>query len=72
MDVLDPSEFTATGYNIPGGLTVAEVDRILSAVLDTGLTGSFECVEYNPAMDPKGKDLGTLMGILRRAADKLK
>lgn len=72
VDVLDPSEFTATGYNIPGGLTVAEVDRILSAVLDTGLTGSFECVEYNPAMDPKEKDLGTLMGILRRVADKLK
>ncbi len=72
VDVLDPAEFTATGYNIPEGLTVAEVERIVSAVLDTGLTCSFECVEYNPAMDPYKKDLGTLMGILRTVAEKLK
>ena len=71
VDVLDPSEFTATGYNIPEGLTVAEVERILGAVLDTGRTCSFECVEYNPDRDPSGKDLETLMGILRMAADKL-
>jgi len=72
VDVLDPSEFTATGYNIPEGLTVAQVERILGAVLDTGLTCSFECVEYNPAMDPAGKDLGTLMGILKMVMDKLR
>lgn len=72
VDVLDPSEFTATGYNIPKGLGVAEVGRILGAVLDTGLTCSFECVEYNPAMDPDQKDLNTLMGIFRMVSDKLK
>ena len=72
VDVLDPSEFTATGYNLPGGLTAAEVERVLSAVLDTGLTCSFECVEYNPAMDPSGKDLNTLMGLLHTVAGKLK
>ena len=71
VDVLDPSAFTATGYNIPGGLRVAEVERVLGAVLDTGLTCSFECVEYNPALDRSGKDLDTLMGILRMAAGKL-
>ena len=72
VDVLDPSEFTATGYRIPEGLAAAEVERILSAVLDTGRTISFECVEYNPALDPGKRDLDTLMGILRIAADKLK
>ena len=71
VDVLDPSQFTATGYNIPDGLSVAQAERILTAVLDTGLTCSFECVEYNPAMDPTGKDLRTLMDILRLTADKL-
>lgn len=71
VDVLDPSEFTATGYNIPNGLTVAQVARILSAVLDTGLACSFECVEYNPTMDPAGKDLDTLMGLFRMAAGRL-
>ena len=72
VDVLDPAEFAATGYNIPDGLSVAQVERILGAVLDTGLTCSFECVEYNPTMDPEGKDLSTLMGILRMVSDKLK
>lgn len=72
VDVLDPGSFAATGYNIPDGLSVAEVERILGAVLDTGLTASFECVEYNPTMDPDEKDLGTLMGILRAVAEKLR
>ena len=72
VDVLDPAEFAATGYNIPDGLSAAQVERILGAVLDTGLTCSFECVEYNPTMDPGKKDLDTLMGILRTVSDKLK
>ncbi len=72
VDVLDPAQFRATGYNIPEGLTVAEVERILSGVLDTGLTCSFECVEYNPVMDPDGKDLDTLMGILQIVSEKWK
>ena len=72
VDVLDPAEFTATGYNIPEGLAVAEVERVLSAVLDTGRACSFECVEYNPAMDPGKKDLNTLMGILKMVSEKLK
>ncbi len=72
VDVLDPAEFTATGYNIPEGLTVAQVERILGAVLDTGLTCSFECVEYDPTRDPDGKDLDTLMGIMKLVSDKLK
>lgn len=72
VDVLDPAEFSATGYNIPEGLTLAQVERILSAVLDTGRTCSFECVEYNPVLDPGGRDLGALMKLLRGVADKLR
>ena len=72
VDVLDPSEFTATGYNIPDGLTVGEGKEILGAVLDTGLARSFECVEYNPAKDPDGTDLDSLMDIFRMVSEKLK
>lgn len=72
VDVLDPAEFSATGYNIPEGLTLAQAERILSAVLDTGLTCSFECVEYNPVLDPQGRDRAALMALLRGAADKLR
>ena len=68
VDVLDPSEFTATGYNLPDGLTLAQVERILRGVLGTGQTVSFECVEYNPALDRGGKDLSALMGLFRRLA----
>lgn len=72
VDVLDPAEFAATGYNIPDGLGIAQVERVLGAVLDTGLTASFECVEYNPAMDSQKGDLNSLMGILRMVSGKLK
>lgn len=71
VDVLDPSEFTATGYNIPDGLTLAQAERTLGAVLDTGLVCSFECVEYNPTMDPRNKDLNALMDIFQKISGKL-
>ena len=72
VDVLDPSEFSATGYNIPDGLTAAQAGRMLGAVLETGWTCALECVEYNPTMDPEGKDRDTLMGLLRLAAERLR
>lgn len=72
VDSLDPSEFLATGYNIPDGLTVNQVKRIIHAVLATGQTGSFECVEYNPTMDGSGKDLCTLLDVFRLVAGELR
>ena len=72
VDVLDPAEFAATGYNIPGGLSIAQVEHILDVVLDTGLVCAFECVEYNPTMDSAGEDLRRLMDILQTALKKLK
>ena len=71
VDVLDPSEFTATGYNIPDGLTLAQAERALGAVLDTGLVCSFECVEYNPTKDPQKKDLSALMELFHRISGKM-
>lgn len=70
VDVLDPSAFLATGYNIPGGLSTAQVERILGAVLDTGRTCSFECVEYDPTKDPDGRDLDALMDIFRTVSER--
>ena len=72
VDVLDPAEFTATGYNIPGGLTAAEAEHILSAVIQGSGPVCFECVEYNPRLDPDKRDLKTLMGILRTVSGKLR
>ena len=64
VDALDPSEFTATGYNIPDGLTLTEVEQAIALALDSGLVCSFECVEYNPALDPEGVDRTKLLEIL--------
>lgn len=65
VDALDPSEFTATGYNIPDGLTLAEVEEAIALALDSGLVCSFECVEYNPTLDPEGVDRAKLLEILK-------
>lgn len=65
VDSLDPSEFSATGYNIPAGLSLTDVETILAAVLRTGRVCSFECVEYNPALDTDGRDLAALLELFR-------
>ena len=65
VDSLDPAEFSATGYNIPAGLSLADVKAVLAAVLRTGWVCSFECVEYNPALDAGGQDLATLLELFR-------
>ena len=65
VDALDPAEFTATGYNIPDGLTLAEVEEAIALALDSGLVCSFECVEYNPSLDPEGIDRAKLLEVLK-------
>ncbi len=64
VDVLNPSIFKATGYNIPGGLVPIEVENALLTFFDEADIVCFECVEYSPAKDPDGRDLETLLGIL--------
>ncbi len=71
MDSLDPSQFSSTGYLLPNGLTLDQVRAILQAVLRTGRTCSFECVEYNPSLDRDGRDLATLLDIFRLVSDTL-
>ncbi len=56
VDSLDPTEFSSTGYLIPGGLTFAQVRQIVRAAADTGALVSFECVEYDPTLDKSGAD----------------
>ena len=63
VDALDPTVFSATGYNIPGGLTRAQAEQILREVLP--LSSSFECVEYNPTIDHDGRDGQLLAELLR-------
>lgn len=71
VDSLDPTVFSATGYRIPGGLSLHQVEVILERVLGTGLTCALECVEYNPALDPDGRDGEKLLDLFRLAAERL-
>lgn len=66
VDSLDPDCFRATGYNLPHGLTPEQAEHIMGQVLATGRVCSFECVEYNPDLDPDGRDGGTLLALLGR------
>jgi len=64
VDVLNPSTFRATGYNVPGGLVPIEVENALLTFFRETDVVCFECVEYSPAKDTDGRDLETLLGIL--------
>lgn len=66
VDSLDPAEFSATGYLLPGGLTMGQAEELMTAVLATGRVCSFECVEYNPLSDPHGEDGDRLAALLNR------
>ena len=71
VDSLDPSAFSSTGYLLPGGLTLGQVEHILRAVLATGRVVSFECVEYNPTLDRTGRDRQTLLRLFRLVREEL-
>ena len=71
VDSLDPSQFTATGYQIPNGLSLSQVRTILETVLSAASTCCFECVEYNPTLDPDGRDRDTLLALFRLVAHTL-
>lgn len=69
VDSLDPAFFTSTGYLIPGGLTVEDVEKVFRGVLP--LSVGFECVEYNPTLDETGRDAKTLLDLFSLAAERL-
>lgn len=66
VDSLDPSEFSATGYQIPQGLTWADIHLAVERLLGTGQVCSFECVEYNPTLDRTGKGQADLLDLFGR------
>lgn len=69
VDSIDPHDFTSTGYVLPEGLFVRDVEAIFDCLVP--LSSSFECVEYNPTLDTTGRDGATLMGILAGVAAKI-
>lgn len=65
VDSIDPSDFSATGYLMPGGLPFSEVLSVLRAAVTAPQTVSFDCVEYNPSLDQTGENLARLLTVFR-------
>lgn len=51
VDCLDPTIFSATGLNVPNGLSREVFERLLYLICTTGKVCSFDLVEYNPRLD---------------------
>ncbi|WP_321392298.1 arginase [Emcibacter sp.] len=53
VDSLDPTIAPGVGTTIPGGLTYREAQLCMEMVYDSGLMGSLDIAEINPALDQK-------------------
>lgn len=69
VDSIDGSEFPATGYVMPSGLSFDCVYGILKKVIDRGIS-SLDVVEYNPSLDTDGDCREKLFEIFKLLTDK--
>lgn len=73
VDSIDPGFAPGTGTPVEGGLSVDELLEVLGMLLDTGLVGSMDLVELNPALDdPDGKTVDLSLKIIDFVASRLK
>jgi arginase len=68
LDVLDPSEGRANEYAAPGGLTAAEVERIVTAVAERAPLRGAAITAYDPAADSEGTIPGIAAALAARIA----
>jgi arginase len=55
VDFLDPEIAPGVGTTVPGGPTYREAQLCMEMIADTGLLGSLDVVELNPALDVRNK-----------------
>src|SRR5262245_38678933 len=55
VDFLDPDIAPGVGTTVPGGPTYREAQLCMEMIADTGLVGSLDIMELNPAMDVRNK-----------------
>ena len=71
VDSMDETEFPSTGYRMPDGLILDEVETVIETLFATGRVVSFDCVEYNPTLDESGEDRVKLFEIFSRCQEML-
>jgi arginase len=55
VDFLDPEIAPGVGTTVPGGPSYREAQLCMEMIADTGLMGSLDVMELNPAMDVRNK-----------------
>jgi arginase len=55
VDFLDPDIAPGVGTTVPGGPSYREAQLCMEMIADTGLMGSLDVMELNPAMDVRNK-----------------
>lgn len=55
VDFLDPCISPGVGTTVPGGPTYREAQLCMEMIYDTGLLGSLDVMELNPALDVRNK-----------------
>ena len=55
VDFLDPEIAPGVGTTVPGGPSYREAQLCMEMIADTGLVGSLDVMELNPAMDVRNK-----------------
>lgn len=68
LDVLDPSEGRANAWAAPGGLSAAEVERVVAAVGDRFALRAAALTSYDPAADGEGRIPPLATRVLERIA----
>ena len=66
-DVLDDAVMPAVDYRLPGGLSWAEAERILTIALASGVIAGMDVTIFNPRLDPDGDIARALVDSLTRA-----
>jgi arginase len=69
LDVLDPSEGRANEYAAPGGLSGAEVERIIAAVGERFAVRGAAVTAYDPEADPEARIPPTAAGLMAGIGD---
>jgi arginase len=79
VDFLDPDIAPGVGTTVPGGPSYREAQLCMEMVADTGLLGSLDVMELNPALDVRNRTaevavdlIGSLFGkstLMRRAEE---
>ena len=55
VDFLDPEIAPGVGTTVAGGMTYREAQLCMEMIADTGLLGSLDIMELNPALDVRNK-----------------